>query len=591
MTFRFFSEKTLNKEVKMIEKFFAAEESTNVQQSKEYEDLCRSQLSYMDSATGEKIRRNGSRRTSRRDRTAKNGDVLKIEEDAEEGIPRISHNNKTEEFAELGARLDDMVMLGLASHSRSSNNAKKIIMPTGSNDEGTEFVKELMTFESDDDTINQKGLCGCPRRHWLLLFGACVIIVVAAAVVCFLLSIGMFVGLIDKESSIPFTAPPSMREPSTAPSSKPTLSPVSRHSGEIESTPKTSRLMPPTQVPTRSPTRSPTQTPTNNPTKAPSKEPTKAPTEVPTEPAVPVAAVNTMEPSPFVVFNTEGLYEAVDTYLWSIHGTDSENSPFLTSNQAFDFYAIGSWDVSRINDFSNLFDVERNELSRFFNANLSAWDVSKGTDMYEMFRGAEMFDQDLSSWVVSKVTNMNSLFEGASTFSSDLSSWNVSNVEDMSNLFSGALLFDGDVSTWDVSNVKHMGAMFKMATKFNGDISAWNVESVGTMRQMFNDASSFAANLSTWKVSNVRNMRSMFDGASAFNGDLSLWDVSATNTMQSMFKSSAFNQNLCAWGTVLPTNGIFVQDMFWGTNCQDLSDPILSTTPAGPFCYSCTQSK
>jgi surface protein len=50
-----------------------------------------------------------------------------------------------------------------------------------------------------------------------------------------------------------------------------------------------------------------------------------------------------------------------------------------------------------------------------------------------MFRDATSFNQDLSAWDVSNVTNMYEMFENASSFNQNLSTWNVENVSDCSN--------------------------------------------------------------------------------------------------------------------------------------------------------------
>jgi surface protein len=65
-------------------------------------------------------------------------------------------------------------------------------------------------------------------------------------------------------------------------------------------------------------------------------------------------------------------------------------------------------------------------------AHISKWDVSKVTDMYELFYGASAFNQDISDWDVSKVTDMYELFYGASAFDQDIGAWDVSSVTDMS---------------------------------------------------------------------------------------------------------------------------------------------------------------
>ncbi len=54
---------------------------------------------------------------------------------------------------------------------------------------------------------------------------------------------------------------------------------------------------------------------------------------------------------------------------------------------------------------------------------ISDWDVSRVTDMYGLFSGAEEFNADLSSWSTAAVTRMDDMFYKASAFNGDLSSW------------------------------------------------------------------------------------------------------------------------------------------------------------------------
>ena len=83
--------------------------------------------------------------------------------------------------------------------------------------------------------------------------------------------------------------------------------------------------------------------------------------------------------------------------------------------------------------------------ARAFNADLSAWDVSRVTDVRSMFADAHSFNGDLSAWDVSSATDMTFLFNNAHTFNCDLSAWNVSRVTDMANMFSKAYAFKGDL--------------------------------------------------------------------------------------------------------------------------------------------------
>jgi surface protein len=67
-----------------------------------------------------------------------------------------------------------------------------------------------------------------------------------------------------------------------------------------------------------------------------------------------------------------------------------------------------------------------------FNQDISSWDVSSVTNMWQMFDTftgrMTKFNQDLSSWDVSSVRYMTVMFDGAESFNQDLSSWDVSNV-------------------------------------------------------------------------------------------------------------------------------------------------------------------
>ena len=129
---------------------------------------------------------------------------------------------------------------------------------------------------------------------------------------------------------------------------------------------------------------------------------------------------------------------------------DAVNLWCYNKDEAIKIYGniIGLWDVSRVTDMSNLFEdkSEFNEIK--FNDDISNWDVSNVTDMSGMFFKAKLFNQPLNSWNVSNVTNMSNMFSFTESFNQPLNSWNVSNVTNMKGMFYGAISFNQDISSW-----------------------------------------------------------------------------------------------------------------------------------------------
>ena len=218
---------------------------------------------------------------------------------------------------------------------------------------------------------------------------------------------------------------------------------------------------------------------------------------------------------------------------------------------------ISGWNVSQVEDMSGMFAH-----AQAFNQDISNWKVGNvknmgGVNFYKggMFEGAKAFNQDLSKWDVSKVENMSYMFNGATAFNQDLSNWNVSNVNNMQYMFSDAVNFNQNMPNWKTGKVKNMANMFNGAIKFNGDISNWDVEQVTNMNSMFNGASEFNSDISKWTVDNVAHMNSMFFNAIAFNSNLSEWSVGKVQDMSSMFENAkAFNQDLSKWDVTNVTN-------------------------------------
>ena len=149
-------------------------------------------------------------------------------------------------------------------------------------------------------------------------------------------------------------------------------------------------------------------------------------------------------------------------------------------------------------------------------------DLSKVTDMEDMFCYCYTFNQDISGWDVSKVTNMEGMLADCFAFNQDISSWNISNVTNMKSMFLDCFAFNQDIGGWNVSKVTNMSEMFLGCSAFNQDISSWDVSSVTDMYRMFENCSAFNQNLGSWELKNCRELGLQNCGMSIENYSKSL---------------------------------------------------------------------
>ena len=190
-----------------------------------------------------------------------------------------------------------------------------------------------------------------------------------------------------------------------------------------------------------------------------------------------------------------------------------------------------------------------------FNSDISSWDTSRVTDMFQMFTSSE-FNSDISNWNTSKVTYMGSMFLNAQKFNKPIGSWDTSKVTDMSSMFYYAKAFNHDIGLWDTSKVTAMQQMFSNAEKFNKNINNWNTSKVTDMNSMFNGASEFNSPIGSWDTSSVTNMYSMFNSARKFNQNINYnqsvsttaWNTSKVTDMYYMFYgANAFSKDISGW--------------------------------------------
>ena len=229
------------------------------------------------------------------------------------------------------------------------------------------------------------------------------------------------------------------------------------------------------------------------------------------------------------------------------------------SNMAYS--ATDAPDLSNVTTMQKMFT---NAFGLNGSTDLSNWDVSNVQDFTDMFVNARNFNGDITTWDVSSATNLSGVFLYCSAFNQDIGGWDVANATTMNRMFASATSFNQDLSSWDVSSVTDMTDMFNTATAFDQNIGSWDVSGVTTMRQMFNRAFSFNQDIGNWDVSSVQTMLAMFLDARSFDQDLGGWDMtgilpgfSLLNFLSSSGMSTDnYDNTLIGWATQNVANGI-----------------------------------
>jgi surface protein len=151
---------------------------------------------------------------------------------------------------------------------------------------------------------------------------------------------------------------------------------------------------------------------------------------------------------------------------WNTSLVTSTNAMFRSS--AFNGN-IGSWDVSNVTDFINMF-LSCGQFNNGGSDSIKNWDTSSAINMVQVFSNATSFNQPIEDWDVSSVTNMNGLFQNAQNFNQPLGGWDVSAVTNMSVMFNGATNFNQYIDAWDIRNVTNFTSF--MASKTPSTLSA-----------------------------------------------------------------------------------------------------------------------
>lgn len=156
------------------------------------------------------------------------------------------------------------------------------------------------------------------------------------------------------------------------------------------------------------------------------------------------------------------------------------------------------------------------------------------SSMFQAFYGCKnmTFGSSIDKPDLSRVTDMSQMFRACSKFNEPIGNWDVSSVTKMVATFFNCPIFNQNLNDWDVSHVTTMSQIFRWCVKFNQPLDKWKVSNVTNMVAMFMSCREFAQTLSSWDVSNVTDMNAMFAGCDAYDEDLSGWDLRKCRVLQ-----------------------------------------------------------
>ena len=149
---------------------------------------------------------------------------------------------------------------------------------------------------------------------------------------------------------------------------------------------------------------------------------------------------------------------------------------------------------------------------------MSTWDTSNVTTMYDMFRVAVNADVDLSYLDTSSVTDMSNAFQAlTSSTKLDVSGFDVSKVTNMSYAFYQTYMGEGTWNGVDTSSIANYDAV-------NSSFSNWNTSCVSDMKGMFRE-SVLNPETENWDTSRVTDMTQMFQNNEHANPNTALWNT------------------------------------------------------------------
>ena len=157
---------------------------------------------------------------------------------------------------------------------------------------------------------------------------------------------------------------------------------------------------------------------------------------------------------------------------------------------------IGNWNVEQVTTMRQMFYQ-----CPLFNQSLVHWRPVCVETVRQMFDSTGAYSQPMNDWATHECADFSLMFYN-SKFNANLTGFDVSRGTNFANMFQDAQMFNQPLSSWNVSAATDLSFMFFRATTFNGDVSTWRTPNVPTagLRSLFHLAVSFSQSLSSWCV-------------------------------------------------------------------------------------------
>ena len=231
--------------------------------------------------------------------------------------------------------------------------------------------------------------------------------------------------------------------------------------------------------------------------------------------------------------------------------------------------SVNNWDVSNVNDLTNVFFGCVN-----FNQPLNNWDISNKTNLSGSFRSCTSYNQSLNSWQVQNVSLMNNLFYSCTNYNQPLNNWQVQNVVNFNQIFFGCSNFNQNIDSWQTLSASDVSLMFYNCTNFNQPLNNWVTTSFVYTSFLFFGCTNFNQNINSWDTTNFSTLYRTFRGCANYNHPLNNWNTAKVTDMVECFYSCAsFNQPLNNWSFVSVTN---MSNFMFGKTANDYNSNYFS---------------